>query len=168
MLEIKGYLTNLGKYNEGELVGKWISFPIDEDELSEALEEIGINDEYEEYFFTDWDCNFVHDFGEYENIENLNELAETLEDRDEDLFNAICEIWGFNQAIDTDENDYNLYTDINEDYDLGYYWAIESGCYDVTSLGTLGNYIDYEAFGRDIRFETDGGFSCYGWIEYVG
>ena len=168
MLEIKGYLTNLGKYNEGELIGKWVAFPIDENELSETLEEIGINDEYEEYFFTDWDCNFVHNFGEYENIEYINEVAETLEDRDEDLFNAICEIWDFNTALDANEYDYNLYEDINEDYDLGYYWAEQSGCYDLTSLGTLANYIDYESFGRDIRFETDGGFSAYGWVEYVG
>ena len=27
------YIANLGKYNEGELVGDWFSFPIDEEEL---------------------------------------------------------------------------------------------------------------------------------------
>ena len=27
------------------------------------------------------------------------------------------------------------------------------------------NYIDYESFGRDVRFESDGAFSSYGWIE---
>ena len=30
---LKGFITNLGKYNEGELVGEWVTFPIDEDEL---------------------------------------------------------------------------------------------------------------------------------------
>ena len=29
----RGYITNLGKYNEGELVGKWITFPITKKEL---------------------------------------------------------------------------------------------------------------------------------------
>ena len=33
MSDIKGFITNLGKYNEGELIGEWIDFPIDEDAL---------------------------------------------------------------------------------------------------------------------------------------
>ena len=31
--ELKAYVTNLGKYNEGELVGEWISFPVSADEM---------------------------------------------------------------------------------------------------------------------------------------
>ena len=54
-MKIEGYITNLGKYNEGELIGRWIEFPIDEDDLKKALEEIGINEEYEEYFITDYE-----------------------------------------------------------------------------------------------------------------
>lgn len=168
MIEVKGFITNLGKYNEGDLVGKWIAFPIDDEELEKALEEIGINEEYEEYFFTDWDCSFEHNFGEYESIEDLNEIAAQLETWNEDLLNAVCENWGINYAIDNDEDDFILYDDINDDYDLGYYWAVESGCYDLNNMGSLSNYIDYESFGRDIRFETDGGFTSYGWVEYRG
>ena len=37
MMEIKGFITNLGKYNEGQLVGEWVTFPIDDDELAEVL-----------------------------------------------------------------------------------------------------------------------------------
>ena len=40
------YIANLGKYNEGELVGAWFTPPIDYDEMAER---IGLNDEYEEY-----------------------------------------------------------------------------------------------------------------------
>lgn len=40
---LNGYITNLGKYNEGKLVGKWIEFPITEEELEEVFEEIGID-----------------------------------------------------------------------------------------------------------------------------
>ena len=36
---MKGYITNLGKYNDGYLIGKWIDFPIDKEELKEVLEE---------------------------------------------------------------------------------------------------------------------------------
>ena len=45
------FLTNLGKYNEGELVGKWVSLPCDD--IEAELEEIGVGAEpYEEYFIT--------------------------------------------------------------------------------------------------------------------
>lgn len=177
---LKGYITNLGKYNEGCLIGKWIEFPIDEDELNEVFEKIGMNYEdeegeyinvgYEEFFFTDWDCDFSHNFGEYENIEKLNELAESLKawEDEKEKFEAACEIWNFNEVIENSPDDYCLYSDINTDYDLGYYWIEESGCYNLSNMGNLSNYFDYEAFGRDVRFESDGDFSKYGWIEYMG
>ena len=178
MAAIKGFITNLGKYNEGELIGKWIIFPIDEDELNEVLKEIGctyynedgekMNPFYEEYFFTDWDCDFDNDFGEFEDIDKINEYAENLGFWDEDTLKAACEVWSFSEVIDNSPDDYNLYSDITNDYDLGYYWIQESGCYDLSNMGHLANYIDYEAFGRDIRFESNGGFTNYGWIEYVG
>lgn len=177
-MEIKGYITNLGKYNEGCLLGKWVTFPIDEDELQKVLKEIGccyydendeyINTGYEEFFFTDWETDFDNDFGEYETVKRINEIAETLADWDEDIFNAACEIWNFDEVIDNSPDDYNLYTDINSNYDLGYYWIEESGCYDLSNMGNLKYYIDYEAFGRDVRFESNGGFSSRGWVEYVG
>lgn len=175
---LKGYITNLGKYNEGCLVGKYIDFPIDEDEMNEVYKEIGlcyydedgeyIDTGYEEFFFTDWDCDFSHNFGEYESIDRLNEIAETLEDWDMDVFNAACEIWNFDEVIENSQDDYSLYSDIETDFDLGYYWVNESGCYDTKNMGTLANYIDYEAFGRDVRFESNGGFTSLGWIEYIG
>ena len=40
------YIANLGKYNEGYLVGAWFTFPIDEEDVKEK---IGLNEEYEEY-----------------------------------------------------------------------------------------------------------------------
>jgi len=180
MLTIKGYITNLGKYNEGVLVGKWIKFPIDEDELNEVFKEIGMNYEdedgeivntgYEEYFFTDWETDFDTDFGEYENIDKVNELAENLEywEDEEDKFLAACEIWNVSEVVENSPDDYMLYSDIDNDYALGYYYIMESGCYDTREFGGLANYIDYEAFGRDVRFENNGDFTSKGWVEYFG
>lgn len=177
-MTIKGYITNLGKYNEGFLVGEWIEFPIGNDDLQEVLKEIGCsyyneNDEYiqtgyEEFFFTDWDCEFDHSFGEYESIANVNEIAEKLKNWDEDTFAAACEVWGMTEILEHDADDYILCRNIGTDDDLGYYWIHETGCYDLKNMGALVNYIDYEAFGRDIRFEINGGHTSYGWVEYVG
>jgi hypothetical protein len=176
MIEIKGFITNLGKYNEGELVGKWITFPIDEDDLQEVLKEIGCcyededgnthNEEYEEYFFTDWEA--PEQFGEYEDIEFINQVAEDLEQWDDDTLIAACEVWSFPEIISNSPDDYKLYTDIKDYEDLGYYWIEESGCYDTKALGNLANYINYAAFGRDVAMESNGDFSRDGWIEYVG
>lgn len=99
---LNGYITNLGKYNEGELVGKWIEFPITEEELEEVFEEIGINEEYEEFFFTDWESDFSWSLGEYENIEDMNELAEALNGADGDIIGAIMDVTGagLREALD--------------------------------------------------------------------
>ena len=36
------YIANLGKYNEGYLVGAWFTFPIDEEDVKEK---IGLNEQ---------------------------------------------------------------------------------------------------------------------------
>ena len=104
MAKIEGFITNLGKYNEGKLIGKWIEFPIDEDELNEALKEIGCkytdengkvyNELYEEFFFSDWECEIPLKFGEYESISDVNDIAERVEnlmDYEQDVLKVILE-----------------------------------------------------------------------------
>ena len=86
---ISGYITNLGKYNEGYLIGEWIDFPISDEDLAAVLERIGISSKpdeygryYEEYFFTDWDSNIsgiTANLGEYISIREVNEIAEKYE-----------------------------------------------------------------------------------------
>ena len=46
------YIANLGKYNEGYLVGAWFTFPIGEEDVKEK---IGLNEQYEEYAIHDTD-----------------------------------------------------------------------------------------------------------------
>lgn len=78
MSNIRIALTNLGKYNEGELAFKWMDLPYTDEEFQETLEAIGIDgEEYEEYFISDYEAPFH--IGEYESITKLNELAEELE-----------------------------------------------------------------------------------------
>ena len=52
------YIANLGKYNEGELVGAWFTPPVD---FEEVKERIGLNDEYEEYTIHDYELPFEID-----------------------------------------------------------------------------------------------------------
>lgn len=90
------FITNLGKYNEGNLVGEWVKFPTTEEELKKVFERIGIEpgapDEYgghyEEWFITDYDCYVpglteAAQLGEYENLDELNYLASKLMELDD-------------------------------------------------------------------------------------
>ena len=166
-MDFKVYVANLGKYNEGEMVGEWINLPATEEEMEELLNKIGINEKYEEIFIPDYENEFNYIINEYDNLDELNEIAyklDNLTDYDKEILKAGLELWNFEDVFDN-LDDFILMEDINTDYDLGYYWVEESGCYNLDNLGMLRNYINYEAFGRDIRFETDGGFTSYGWIE---
>ena len=155
---LKGYITNLGKYNEGYLIGEWITFPVSEEDLKEVLERIGINDQYEEYFFTDWendyDINF--DFGEYESIDHINKVIEAVENLDFselELLKAVCECEG-SYAIDHIEefnpDKYIWYEGMTLD-EVAY--DIVEGSYATKENKFLLDYFDYEAFARDLSFE---------------
>lgn len=85
----EAFVTNLGKYNEGEFVGEWVHFPTTEEEMKKVFERIGIGSKdkfgqvYEEWFITDYDCS-IHGvsnlLGEYEtsisSTTSLNRLDE--------------------------------------------------------------------------------------------
>ena len=38
----EAYITNLGKYNEGELVGEWVKFPTTSEELQKVFSQFFI------------------------------------------------------------------------------------------------------------------------------
>lgn len=168
------FVNTWGNYNEnGADGGEWVTLPMDADELQEKLESIAENmgDMDPEFAIHDyeWTCEWEGDeISEYDNIEELNEYCQRLSELNEyesKVYAAAVEYFG-KEYVEIDEIDeYNLYTDITDNYDLGYYWAVESGCYNIDELGTLGRYIDYEGFGRDIALEADGGFTSYGFIE---
>ena len=168
------FINTWGNYNEnGADGGEWITLPMDEDELTETLEKIAaaMGDEDPEYCIHDYewttDISF-REIGEMESIEKLNEELQglgELDQWDQKTFCAMVEYWGYKYVSPEDVNEYCLHEDIKDTYDLGYYWAVESGCYDLDKMGHLANYFDYEAFGRDINLETDGGFTSLGWIE---
>ena len=80
----EAYVTNLGKYNEGELVGETLKFPATTEEVQALLKRIGVDGiRYEEIFITSFDGDVLglYDYlGEYENLDELNHLAHLLSD----------------------------------------------------------------------------------------
>lgn len=151
------YLTNLGKYNEGELVGEWVKLPVSDEELQEVFKRIGINEEYEEYFITDYECDF-YEIGEYENIDTLNEIAEKIDNLDEEqeqVVKVLMSEYGYNLdgAIEKAESgDYRFYTDCDDMTDIAYVVVEECGYLDNVPEN-VARYFDYEAYGRDLGIE---------------
>lgn len=175
----EAFVTNLGKYNEGELVGEWVKFPISNEEMQEVFKRIGINRRYEEWFITDYDYPDpgIYDLlGEYESLSELNYLANQIMELDEseEFWQAVLDLGEYTGSVQdlinlTENMDcFDYLSGVTSDSDLGYYWIEESGCYDTKALGVLSNYIDYEGFGRDIRFEESGTYTDHGYVRLNG
>ena len=178
------FITNLGKYNEGALVGEWVKFPTTAEELKKVFERIGIGAKddfgqtYEEWFITDYDCyvDGLYDLlGEYANLDELNYLASKLDNMSQDeyeRFQAAMEIGdhkgSIQELINLTENldCYDVYPDIHDHDDLGRYYIEELDAMQVPEH--LRNYIDYEAYGRDIALEESGQFTDLGYVRDTG
>ena len=166
-MEIKGYITNLADYNAGRLNGEWLTFPADEEEIDAVLERIGCADGTE-YFFTDWKSDTLRpcDLDEYITPEEVNDIYEKLEAWDEYALDAALEVFGLDDVLNSSPDDFFFAPDIETDEDLGYYYANECDIF-CNASDTLERYFDYKAYGRDIRLESDGALTAYGWIERI-
>ena len=169
---IKIALTNLGKYNEGQLVYKWLNLPATEEEIEEAKDAIGINEEYEEWYISDYETDIEElKVGKYEDIEYINELAERFENinyDEQDAVRAVMEATGYSlaEALDTVENGgYTLYSECNTLTELARELFNEGDFGDTRAMGILANYIDFESLGDDLG--CDGYYETSYGIIYV-
>ena len=97
-------------------------------------------------------------------LDIANELAEKLEDVDEDIVLSFIESDSSDPkalAI-TEFDDCSLYPDVATDRELGEYIVDEIGF--ELSRETLENYFDYEKFGRDVRLSEGGSFVDKGYF----
>ena len=91
------YIANLGKYNEGYLVGAWFTFPIDEEEFEER---IGVPIDSEDYRITEMELPFADEVGEDTTIEKLNDLYHTFESLPLDLQEDYGELTCYFTSLD--------------------------------------------------------------------
>ena len=177
----EAFITNLGKYNEGELVGEWVKFPTTSEELQKVFERIGIGSKdefgnpYEEWFISDYDCyvsGLYDKLGEYESLDELNYLASKLQELDNheyEHFQAAMQISDYTgnvkDVINLIDNldKYDVYPGVEDEADLGRYYVYELGMMQVPEH--LQDYIDYEAIGRDVSINESGQFTTYGYVR---
>lgn len=184
-------LTNLGKYNEGILDFVWLNLPASDDEIAAAFDQIEVSHddthyysdgrgrvvnfddpemcgEYEEFFITDYECDFYR-VSEYENLNSLNEMAETidnLQDYEMDIVKALIDDgYTLEQALDA-KDDCIYWDDCDSMSDVAYRMIDKYGDLDRIPED-LRDYFDYEAYGRNL--ETGGHFipTDTGYIEVL-
>lgn len=177
----EAFVTNLGRYNEGALVGEWVKFPTTAEELKKVFERIGIGEQYEEWFITDYECPIhgIRDkLGEYESLDKLNYLAGRIDELpayEQEKFIALMEsgcdeVGNLDDIINLTYNldSYDFISDVSSPEDLGYHYVHDAGTYPVKELGALANYIDYEQFGRDVAADEGGKFTDDGYVRHTG
>ena len=168
-------MTNLGKYNEGQLVYERVAFPTDTETVQAALKKIGIDGiRYEEIFIADYDGDMpqlYEHLGEYESINELNHLACLLSELSQDelaVFEAVMDSGEYTGSvkdlINLSQNldSYSFYSDVHTEEDLGRMYLQELEAVPVPEH--LIDYIDYEAYGRDVRINEDGHLAPGGYV----
>ena len=161
------YIANLAEYNNGKLVGDWISLPSEKNNFEDFLKTIG---NPEEYAIHDYDNNIGLDdleIGEYESVDKLNNLARRLSNITTDkihIINALYEaLEDLELALDYYEADNYIYygnmtlEEVAQEY-LKANYVIPKG---------LENYIDYNLYARDMEIEGFYYETTYGTIELL-
>ena len=175
MAVIEAYVTNLGKYNEGELASEPLKFPTTTEEVQALLKRIGVdNIQYEEIFIADYDGDLPElnaCLGEYESIDELNHLACLLSELDKsdlEKFEAAVasgeHTSGVGDLINLAENldCYDFYIGVSDDETLGRIYAEDMELINIPE--NLRDYFDYEAYGRDACIHENGHFAPGGYV----
>lgn len=168
------WIGNLGKYNEGELVGEWLKLPVSKQELDtflrekvglqltqaevdKALEEEGVC--YEEYMINDYETDLPIKISEYENLDNLNLLATIAENvNDMDAINAYVDSQGemtleelANLMKQEDDIAYfrfsNDSSSMSAEEKMGYEMADATGLLSTLQKLQIEEFFDFEGYG---------------------
>ena len=171
----EAYITNLGKYNEGRIVGETLKFPATTEEVQSLLKNIGVDGvRYEEFFITafDGDVMGLYDYlTEYENLDELNHLAHLISELDSDEIetleavlnkgdhtSSVADIINLVHNLDC----YDLHPGVTDDETLGRIYVEDMELLDVPD--NVLPYFDFEAYGRDMRINEGGHFAPGGYV----
>ena len=170
------WIGNLGKYNEGELVGEWLELPVSkkeldtflrekvglqltQDEVEKALAENGVC--YEEYMINDYETDLPIKVSEYTNLTMLNLLALASERvNNMEAVEAYIDSQGtddieeiINIMLQEDDIPFYSYEEDSEylsnEEKYGMSKANWSGLQDVLDQHNVSDYFDYERYGAD-------------------
>ena len=150
----EAYVTNLGLYPErGAGAGEYLKFPTTVEEVQALFSRIGIDGkQYEEYFITDYDSDILEEMtpAELEKLEAVMDAGEYT--------SSVKDLINLTQNLDC----FDFYSDVNSEEELGRMYIQDFEAMQVPEH--LIDYIDYEAYGRDIRINDGGHFAPGGYV----
>ncbi len=150
---IKIYVANLAQYNNGNIIGDWFELPVSFSDISKKCQ---LSASEEEWIILDYEAPFkIH---EYVDINQLNEIADQLEEVATENLNYLGELLDmgvFSDFVDAVERidqvnvtEYTTWSSFAEDY------IAESG--DLVGVSELIQFhIDYEGIGRELAMESE-------------
>lgn len=165
----KAHVTNINKYNEGDLVGEWLTFPTTTENVNRLFEYIGLTGENKGYFVSDYNVsnqNYLDEIlGEYVDINDLNMIA-TLINKNEVNQEAVEAYVNETPDIDIVELgnvllqaneipfiEYSLSKEqsenLSKEQKYGYTWLEGTGETSYLERTGLLEYIDVEKIGRE-------------------
>lgn len=172
MSYLKVQLANYKKYEEGELIFKWLELPATDKEIQETFDKIGVTENipYEGYFIKDYKTDILGwKIEEEESLEYLNEIMEQVGcfQYDEiEIIDLIYEIDGINleQAVEKYKKGRFIYHRGIKSYEELAEMLVNKGHFGNVPEN-LKSYIDYKAIVRDLKSEyiqtTTGFFTTY-------
>ncbi|MDP4468691.1 antirestriction protein ArdA [Staphylococcus hyicus] len=114
------YVTNLGKYNEGEPIGQWLDLPASKKDFEKVLNNIGIGKIYEEYFISDWEYMPQFMSEHTTDLNKLNNMAKVMTS----IFEKIGHNWLDSAYLESEYDfimkslsDYELYNNCDNEFD---------------------------------------------------
>lgn len=150
---LKIYVTNLKEYNNGKIIGEWVSLPCEG--LEEVLDKIS-NNGNDELFISDYETDISGlKVSEYDNILELNDMTEEIDNLSDDeviAFQAYLEQYtnDLQQALDAvRQGNYRIYYNCDNMEDVAYQVVNDCGLLDGVPE-EVKIYFDYEAYGRDL------------------
>lgn len=155
---LKIFITNLSEYNNGNLIGEWVSLPSDSSFLNQTIRKILSSDDSEEVFITDWEWEdkTIFEIGEYDNTQILNSKIFKLHQLSSYQLESISFLIreGICKSDDIDDcinQSYDVVIHRNKSMrDIGMDRIKEMvGLNEIPSIIT--NNIDYDGVGEELR-----------------
>lgn len=155
----QAWIGHLASYNEGKLIGKWIDFPINEDDAREIYENIrqtalSFGMIGEEFFIGDSEMPFK--VGEFESLLTINEKYEMIQNFSEDQILVLHEILddthnaSFEYAVEIAKSSkWEIYR-CNHFTDVAIEYVIRHGILDEYD-DFVAEYFDYEKYASLIQ-----------------
>lgn len=152
MVEIKIFVTNLGKRAKGTKLGRWFTLPTSYEDIAEEID----MEEQDDYLIQEYEAPFK--INEQDSIENLNYIAELFDEHANspviDYAGELVEVGYYGsveEALDSID-EIIVYEGCTSMTDVAYEVAEASSLF-ANNSNVVQRYFNFQAFGRDLAIE---------------